>query len=443
MVSNSNLRGRPPKPRSEDGISGKPPSVPNESLRSFINGFLETGGPVRTVSALARAAGINTSMITMAFAGHRPLSMASAMAIAKVLVSGKSGEEIPVLARKLFSAGKPEGALNEGNLFSSVADRVRFGGKVRVGYVISEPFLIESVSRPEGFAVDIFDRLSGLMKLDVGKWDKLDFQDIETALRSRRVDIVVSAVLQTFKRREFMSFTRPIPYIALPLSGIVRKTFNENFRSKTGRPFDAESLLNPREDAAAASEARLLLVKGEVGEEFYDAFLRSPLKGMSAPTEIPGSLAPENLAKALEDHKADLLIADVGTCRSVLRHAEDHFDSLKEVAEATSGASITLDTVSFARLAQYRVVFGLPKFDREWKAMVDDAFECLLSEGLRSLVSLYRRSRPGQPNGLEPFLLGEDDSVESTVARAWFESVPEIMDKRHRKDNLDAGHESP
>src|SRR5689334_1372265 len=104
MNTRSGKRGRPAK----DATTNKPSarvSAPNKALRTLLEECLRNSEQVRSITALARAGGINTSVISMALAGHRPLSLNSAMAIAKALAAEDSADEIPKLARKLFLAG--------------------------------------------------------------------------------------------------------------------------------------------------------------------------------------------------------------------------------------------------------------------------------------------------------------------------------------------------
>jgi hypothetical protein len=60
--------------------------------------------------------------------------------------------------------------------------------------------------------------------------------------------------------------------------------------------------------------------------------------------------------------------------------------------------------------------------------MIDDAFECLMSEGIRSMLSLYREYLDQPGNAFRPFLIPEDDTVTSQFARKCMESLKEIRE---------------
>jgi hypothetical protein len=124
------------------------------------------------------------------------------------------------------------------------------------------------------------------------------------------------------------------------------------------------------------------------------------------------------------EQNADLLVADVSTCQSLMAQAEirERYRPLKEAKHTALLPSLKMGEQEYARLALYRIAFGLSRDDHEWKQMIDEAFECLMSEGIRSLLSLYREY-VDRASAFRSFLIPDDDTVASQLVRSHFEGL--------------------
>lgn len=186
-----------------------------------------------------------------------------------------------------------------------------------------------------------------------------------------------------------------------------------------------------------------MLVEGEAGEEFYGAFSSPDLRHQLTPVKNPRDLTPSNLLEHMISQKADVFISDVGTCRSILDrpkaaeayHPLQESDSLSEVIPPIEMGAPGTVKYRFPQLAVYRIAFGLPRNDPDWKRMIDNGFECLMSEGIGSLLTLYRKyiKRDKNCEFFRPFLLSTDDSVQSTQTKLHFESLPGIREAKEKR----------
>jgi|ERR1017187_632114 ABC-type amino acid transport substrate-binding protein len=180
----------------------------------------------RNQTELALSAGIQQSAISMALRWAeskgqkgRPISRQAALSLAKVLCP--DGHQVKPFADKLFQRFNPPGRkLRSVDLakIGSVADLVRMGQRIRVAYVESAPFVTKDGPNYRGFAFDVWRHLASLMKIDEDpRHPAVDFRNMGDVLAERGCDIIVTALLPTFGRRAFMSFSRPLPYLGIPL----------------------------------------------------------------------------------------------------------------------------------------------------------------------------------------------------------------------------------
>jgi len=408
----------------------------NQEFKDLLSQWLpRSPQKVRTIADLVEAARVPPSSVSMVISGKRSLRSDVAERLAAALCEDDS--ERKRLVKKLVEQGQKAPRSDEepkprqrDRRKESVVERVRMGHRIKVGLIVSEPFV--KADEEAGFAVDLFRHLASLMRIKY-KPDTLQLKDLERRLASGEFDIIVTALLPTFRRHTFMRFSRPFPYLGIPLSGLVSCTFEEKLKA-AGMEFHAQHLLNhpSKELLIQVSGAKLMLVRGEAGEEFAEAFFSSKLMGQFKLVESPEDLAPANLLEAMVAESADLFVADVGTCRSVMeqREASKSYTPLKESEQTEIMSPLQMGAQKYAKLALYRIAFGLPKGDDQWKRMIDDAFEYLMSEGIRSLLSLYRDylDLDKQGDSFKPFLLPTDDSVQSHVARSYFEKLPEIRE---------------
>ena len=395
-----------------------------------------------TMAALATAARVPVSNISMVVSGARSLPRELAERLAGALAATEDQRER--LVEKMVACGQrsTEGlsrvpARRRTVHQESVVTKIGLGKKVNVGIAVSEPFVtFVKTDAKRGFAVELFDHLANLMGILDAPRETLEFKDLRGALKSGKFDIVVTAVLPTFDRTKYMSFSRPLPYLGIPLSAIVRT----GLCHESGVDLEADHLLSPGEDVLKRlpADLRLLLVKGEAGDEFTQAFLDADLKDKLKPQRVD-DLQPAILAETLLKQRIDLFIADVGTCHAVLS-VPAVSRSYKPIAESEQTAKILppieLGANRFPRLAVYRIAFGLKKDDIQWKQMVDQAFDSMMTEGIRALLSLYRKylARDTERNSFVPFLMPDDDTVQPIIAREAFESLPEIRTLRAEKE---------
>jgi hypothetical protein len=239
----------------------------------------------------------------------------------------------------------------------------------------------------------------------------IEFGVMGEKLSRDEVDIVVTALLPTFQRSTFMSFSPPLPYLNVPLSGLLKRG--------RWKDLNIDHLLNVQafrslhaDDPHAANqlfEAKILFVKGEVGEEFAHAFFDPELMSQLQRTGRlfnPSNQTPSQLAETLIDTDIDVFIADIATCRSVmdaldLKSAENHYEPLKDPLNLLPLKPLkdplkllpvkSEPAASYWQFASYPVVFGIKKGDTEWEDMVKDAFAYLMTEGIRAVLSIYKR----------------------------------------------------
>jgi hypothetical protein len=295
---------------------------------------------------------------------------------------------------------------------------------INAGLIVSEPFV---TSNQRGFALELFKHLADLMELKYNTVS-LTVEELELRLAQGEVDIVVGGLLPTFRRQRFMTFSRPFPYLGVALSGLIGTRLLGACRTQ----FDAEQLLNSAKEVVdCAKDAKLMVVKGSAGQEFFEAFFDPDLRDLLQVLHSPEDFDPKTLWTSLQNAKPDLFLADIGTCRAVLlRQSQDPssqglFTPIGDSKEMKKIDNRPEVEKSLAQLAMYRVAFGLPREDIEWKRSVNSAFEFLLTEGIRTVLALYRRySDTGK---LTPFLFYPDDTVRNDSTRRYFRAaIPDI-----------------
>jgi len=367
----------------------------------------------------------------MVISGQRALRHDVAEQLAEVLSDG--GAERKRLVERLLRQGQVPPATAgmarqrlRTRLRESVVARVQKGEGINVGVVVCEPFI--NADGQSGFAADLFRRLASLMQVNISRWELLQLNELEQRLGlAREFDIIVTNLLPTFRRRGFMSFSRPFPHLGVPLSGLVSsallaKLVNSNIE------LNVEHLLNEPgpELGRLLRGTRIFLVKGEAGEEFTEAFFNTKL--LASFKRIPSlgdDLAPRQLMKRIIDEGVDIFVADVSTCRAVMDvpGVRGLYQPLRDSPDVPFLQPLRMGKEEYSRLALYRIAFGLPKGDHEWKQMVDEAFDCLMSEGIRSLLSLYREYLERDPFSFSPFLIPEDDTVTSHLVSGHFRGL--------------------
>jgi hypothetical protein len=334
---------------------------------------------------LATEAHVPHSTIYGILRGHRGMSAEVALKLARAL--RPMARPLPEFAGELLSlAGyAPERYLTN----ETVVARLQSGRKrdIRVGYIASEPFVsVPGDGRePSGLAVELFACLTAVLNVQVGETRTYTLHQLQRAVQEN--DIVVSAILPTARRRTYMDFSRHFPFLRISLSGVVSK--RQGIEELT-----VGQLLTLR-DAEILNGRRLLLVEGEVGHEFVTTFLRRVRTTLKTQVELVTTIDPAELYDKLVQDSPDaphLLLADAGTCMEIV--ARD--GSAGRVQPLRNDTRLDIGTPykdsrgrQYPVLASYPVTFGLPKADRPWRDMVNDAFDSLMSEGLLSVLSIY------------------------------------------------------
>ncbi|MGA3028271.1 MAG: transporter substrate-binding domain-containing protein [Bryobacteraceae bacterium] len=403
----------------------------NQSFKDLLKAELSrTPHGVRTVADLVRAARVPASAVSMVISGQRSLRSDVAERLGHVMCDdiGERSRLIERLVRDgrkpIWSGGTPK-VRSRPDHRPSVVDRMRRGEGINVGVIVCEPFV--NADGRSGFAIDLFHRLASLMGIQIARWERLQLKELERRLGViHEFDVIVSNLLPTFRRRTFMAFSRPLPYLGVPLSGIVSVALEEKFKAAR-LAFDVEHLLTSpsSEPTRLLRGSRVMLIKGEAGEEFAEAFFNQKIVDLlQRVPNLTDDLAPKQLAKSMIEQNADLLVADVSTCQSLMAQAEirERYRPLKEAKHTALLPSLKMGEQEYARLALYRIAFGLSRDDHEWKQMIDEAFECLMSEGIRSLLSLYREY-VDRASAFRSFLIPDDDTVASQLVRSHFEGL--------------------
>lgn len=366
--------------------------------------------------------------LVMFFNGKRNLSPTVALRLAQAF--RRTDWEQRAFLRELAKRARIKNLLALPH--ESVADRILEDQRVKAAYVVSEPFVFtpnEGAGGPQGFAIDFFKLLAGFLGIQVDYIGKQSFQDLDKVFRVAGVDIIVSAVLPSFQRSRFMEFSRPLPFLRLPVSAVVRSA-NTLLNVKGLLTWDAAVILDP-----ALKHTRFLLVEGEIGPEFAHTFLPGLLPGRIVSEK---SLEPRHLYKCMTDVGGpDILIADMATCDEVRKQGSG-VKPLPEYPDDPINMHMMKAFEKHARtptlpaLAVYPVVFGLPKSELVWKKLIDDAIEAVVTEGARPLLHLYERYLQSDPS-FACFCTSDDENVSSSATRLAFDALFAVEQARYRQ----------
>src|SRR5579864_1797517 len=124
--------------RNRNPINRKQPKnakpLPNKELAAFLKKYGTKARGFLSTADLARKAGLNTSVLSMALSGRRSLSSRAAFSIAKLLCP--KDKDIETFAQELFEKANLDRSVNEFGI-ASAADRVLLGQKISVGFIVS------------------------------------------------------------------------------------------------------------------------------------------------------------------------------------------------------------------------------------------------------------------------------------------------------------------
>lgn len=382
--------------------------------KKAVNDWLEKHkdlAELTTWGAVAAEAGVPPSTIS-AVRDKGKMSVKVARQLAEALCP--PGRNLREFTGELFEIA---GIDRERLGIESVADRVRRTRTIRAAYVVSEPFVMTPSSgqlEPSGFAVELFADVAALLGARVIYSPRpLQLDEVSAALSSDEVDVVVSAILKTFARERTMAFSAPMPFLRVPLSAIARSNLKLDLNARQLVDWVAFS----RTDAALRA-LRLLLVDGEVGDEFVTTFLTRD--GHQPTVRRVKTLEPEVLLEELK-RNADVLIADMATCEAVMRldssavRPVGHGSGDRIVDEALR----RFDRSDLSALALYLIAFALPRGQQEWQDIVNGAMRSLWLEGVLPLVYVYQRYLD-EPHNLRRFVHSRDEEVSSPLVRAAF-----------------------
>ncbi len=331
---------------------------------------------IRSDAELAQRAGVAASTLSMIGIDGRLPSAKVAIRLAAALAGDRPPAEFTreMLERAQHSAVFPDS--------ESIWDRVTQSGSINVGVVDYEPFVFRT---PEigGFAIELFNHVSALLNKRPN-YIRFPLGELETRIRERHVDVVVSGLFPTFHRRTFMSFTRPLPFIRVPLTALCHPSLSVS----------AADVLSWTEPTSPTADAHIVVVKGEVGDEFIKVFLRAVNRDDATRVTRLDSFDPSDIYETLVANPRNLLIADHATCSAVSKRAAPHTLQFLPAAagherQRRTGAP---DVGPPAMLARYVVAFGAPpERSDEWIAKLNLAMDSLLSEGIEIVKTLYRR----------------------------------------------------
>jgi ABC-type amino acid transport substrate-binding protein len=388
-----------------------------KKLTALIKSYLGTS------AELAKAAKLAPSTISMILSGARAPSVKVIIQLAKVLCPAEQPLE-DFTGEMLELVGYERTARAHGGITETISERVQRTGRVRAAYVLADPFVD---LHEGGFAAELFGYVADLMKAKIDRVD-CNIGELREVLESGRADIAVSGVFPTFERRTYMSFSKPFPYLRVPLSALIRKGTS----IEAGRPLTVEHVLNWGKLDTGLGKIKILLVEGEVGHDFVKTFLK---KVKPREYELIRTLAPEELYRRISnDPSPDLLfLADMATCAAVhgLDKAKDDILPLPDtspVAEHIQDVLLHSQSPKFPVLALYPITFGLPKDDEEWNKTIDTALDSLLSEGARILLSLYQRY--SERERFMDFCIKDDELVSSKPLQEMFKYLARQSDMK-------------
>jgi hypothetical protein len=342
---------------------------------------------ILTESELARAAGVAASTLSM-MATRLP-SPRVAMKLAAVL-AGR--EPVSAFTRVVLQ----KAGYTAVDTPTSILDRVKERKQIRAALIDYAPFSNPQSSAPSGFVIDFFDHMAALLDATV-EYKRIQFGDLQAEAAARNFDVFVSGLFPTFHRRTFLQFTRPLPFIRVPLTAVRRDAVS----------LRATDILSwtKLETARNLERVKLLVVNGEVGDEFLRVFLRAINPADSHLVARVNSLDPAAIQAAMAADGANVLLADQATCSAVVRHGDAAGLRFVSNDDGAAGAS----------LAEYRVAFAAPlEAGDEWISMLNRAMESLLAEGLHVLNAVYLRHKHLPNSSFAEYLVkeaGTDETV--------------------------------
>lgn len=398
----------------ENRPDGSAANTKEEKLDLLIT-FIKQHRRGRTNVEISKTAKIAPSTISMILSKARTPTPAAIRSLAKGLCPANSNLE-DFTQKMLELAGYDFAASRR--ISESTLERVKHTRVIRTAWIVNEPFVNKN---RQGFAMDFFaavvqiigSRISGVEPT----YENRELHQLRSLLEAGEFDIVVSALLPTFQRRGYMSFSRPLPYLRVPLSAVVR--------NDTQTELSVKQVLGWTKPTAEGLKdvGKILLIKGEVGDEFVSTFLPSVDRDNRNQVELAESLDPNDLYERLtstDPNGPRLLLADMATCVGVCNR--DPLDPQKKALKPLPGDfskkfdRLVLGQGNFPVLALYPIAFGLPKGDDEWRELVDNAIDSLMSEGTRILFSLFADYLENDSTGIfKDFILPEDDLVESRI----------------------------
>jgi transcriptional regulator with XRE-family HTH domain len=415
----------------QNGVASKPEKAERKALIDFIENY-QTGSDAQ----LAKAAGVAPSTISMILRGMRKPSAKIALRLAKAL---SPPGELDTFSKQMLTLAGHMPNLTVHEVSESIVERsVLRRERIRAGYILSPPFVDppdRDGGEPEhGFAIELFKYIANLIGVDY-ELRPYELRDLNEILERGKCDIVVSAVLQTFQRSRFMAFSKPFPYLRIPLSGIIRT----GTMVRDDIPLSLEHVLHWTERRSQGlGKIRLLLIEGEVGDEFVGTFLPGVRHFQS--DDKAQTLNPGELYKKFTEEGFDLLLADLATCVAVQEEdVRAKKPILKPLPQDTTlilpGA---IGHKQFPTLALYPITFGLPKGDEKWKTVVDDALASMMSEGIRPLLALYEKHLEAPHEGFPDFIVPYDELVPSKRVDDIFKALFRKFGLYREDDKLNA-----
>jgi len=379
------------------------------NIKEFVAMINQERGRFSTDVDLAKAANIAPSTLSMIFKGDRAPSAKVVMRLAKAICPPV--KPLDQFTKKMLKlAGYDSAAASFIAASESRVERILRTKEVRAAYISNKPFVIDA---DFGFATELFKHIANLMDVSHINWSRRKLSELKNIIEGDEADIIVSAVLPTFQRSSYMWFSKPFPYLRIPLSAIVQEdkalTVKHVIELRNKRPNGLDDI-------------KILLIEGEVGDEFARAFLKGLAENPGMVERIE-SLEAKELYETLTNDP-HLLLADMATCMNVCEFSKTKklkFVPLPEDVEDKELSAVLSHgnpNRSYPRLASYPITFGLPKDDKPWKEMIDNALDSMMHEGARVLLALYQDYLKDKQ--FASFFVQEDELIASEPIRRMF-----------------------
>lgn len=236
---------------------------------------------------------------------------------------------------------------------SSILERVKDTGVVKVGYAAYPPYVIKDQNTGElsGYYIDIMNDLAGRAGFEI-EWVETTWQTFISDLQTEKFDVINDPMFATVPRWKEINFTEPIGYF----SGVAGLVKNGEFR------FDQiENLNNPNVSIAVP--------QGWTSQEYANKYLSDANIKV-----FPGDTAALVFADVLSGN-SDIALADGPSVQQYLEQNPNQ-----------NVKSLYLDNPPAITPAAW----GIKKGDIEWLNFLNGSIESMKADGtLRNIAKKY------------------------------------------------------